>query len=139
MNFEHAHPVALCVLSMLAWLAVSIPMLWPFTLQRFMDRSPFVLSVANLLLELAVMILPKAFRGTFEFFLGHSVYYKRFETDWQWINRWEMHVGSAFFWIMLAGATWGLFNLCRGRARISNSFALGVTLLIVYYRSHFPL
>jgi len=137
MNFEHEHVLALCVISLLVWIVVSAAALWPFSRQRLRDRLPFVLSIANLALELAAMDLPKAFRGIFESLLGHSIYGKRFETDWQWINRWEIYVGSVFFWGIVLGGIWGLINLIRGRARITSGLAVAVAVLIGVYRNFF--
>lgn len=143
MDFERNHVMALCALSLLVWVGVSAAALWPFSWQRFRDRFPFILSIANLALELAVMDLPKAFRGTFEVFLGHSIYEMRFtksgniETGWQWINRWEGHVGSLFFWGIILGGAGGLINLFVGRARVTSGFALAAAVLFVVYRSFF--
>jgi hypothetical protein len=143
MDFERNHPIAVCALSLLVWVGASVVTLWPFSWQRFRDRFPFILSIANLSLELAVMDLPKAFRGLFEVFLGHSIYEMRFaksgniETGWQWINRWEGDVGSLFFWGIVLGGIWGLINLIRGRARVTSGVAFAVAFLIGVYRSFF--
>lgn len=83
------------------------------------------------------MVSPKGFRGVFEGLLGHSIYAKRFETDWQWINRWEMVTGKLFFWLTVVGGLWAIVNLCRRRAWISNLLALIVALLLYYFRTHF--
>jgi len=136
-GFARNHEFAFCMFWLLVWVAVFAGVLWPFSWQRLGDRLPFVLSITNLALELVVMDLPKAFPGIFQFFLGHSVYAKRFETDWQWINRWEIYVGSVFFWGVVLGGIWGLVNLARGRARITSGLALTVAALIVIYRSFF--
>jgi len=134
MNFEHTHPTFLCLLAFLVWLVVFVPMLWPFSLKRIIDRMPFVLCFSNFTLELGVMVSPKGFRRVFEALLGHSIYAKRFETDWQWINRWETVVGKLFFWLAVAGGLWGIVNLCRRHAWISNLLAVIMALLLCIFR-----
>jgi hypothetical protein len=129
MDFEHAHPLALCFIAVLIWLVLSVPVLWPFSRERIKDRFPFILTVANYPLGLAVMDLPKALPGQFESLLGHSIYAHRFDTDWQWINRWEMAVAPILRYGMMIGAVWGLANLVRGRARIINTLAVAATIL----------
>jgi hypothetical protein len=142
-NFARNHELAFCALWLLVWMVALAAALWPFSWQRLGDRFPFILSIANLALEMAVMDLPKAFRGTFEVFLGHSIYEMRFtksgniETGWQWINRWEGHVGSLFFWGIVLGGIWGLINLIRGRARITSGLAVAVAVLISVYLNFF--
>lgn len=137
MSLEHSHPMLLCILALVAWVMVCVLMFWPFSLKRVTDRMPFVVCFGNLPLELAVMVSPKGFRGVFEGLLGHSIYAKRFETDWQWINRWEMVSGKLFFWLTVVGGLWAIVNLCRRRAWISNLLAVIVTLLLYYFRTRF--
>ena len=137
MNFEHAHPMLFCILALLAWLIVCVLMLWPFSLERVTDRIPFVVCFGNLPLGLAVAVSPKAFRNIFEALLSHSIYAKRFETDWQWINRWEMVVAKLFFWLTAVGGLWAIGNLCRRRALMSNLLTVIITLILYYYRIYF--
>ena len=82
------------------------------------------------------MILPKAFRGLFESLLGHSIYALRFETDWQWLNRWEMVIAPIIRWGLVLGAIGGMINLVRGRDCIINSLAVAVGLLLYYLATH---
>lgn len=132
MDFEHAHPLASFAFSLLAFLVLSGSVMWPFSCKRLWDRFPFILTVALFPLGYAIMILPEAFPGLFESLLGHSIYGLRSETDWQWINRWEMGVAPIIRWALVLGAIGGVINLVRGRARIINSVALAVGLLAYY-------
>jgi hypothetical protein len=136
MEFEHAHPFASWALWMLAWLLVSASVLWPFSWERLKDRYPFMLTVANFPLEAVVMDMPNALPGLFEYFLGHSIYAHRFETDWQWINRWEIGVGPIFRWGFVLGAIGGLINLIRGRDLIINTLAVAAGLFFYYLSTH---
>jgi hypothetical protein len=136
MNFEHAHPLASFAFSLLAFLVLSGSVMWPFSWKRLGDRFPFILTVAIFPLGYAMMILPKAFRGLFESLLGHSIYALRFETDWQWINRWEMVIAPIIRWGLVLGAIGGMINLVRGRDRIINSLAVAVGLLLYYLATH---
>jgi hypothetical protein len=104
-----------------------------------MDRIPFVICFGNLPLELAVMVSPKGLRRMFEGLLGHSIYGKRFETDWQWINRWEMGVGILFFWLTMIGGLFAIVNLCRRRGWISNLLAVIIAVFFYYFRTRFGL
>jgi hypothetical protein len=136
MDFEHAHPLASFAFSLLAFLVLSGSVMWPFSWKRLGDRFPFILTVAIFPLGYAMMILPKAFRGLFESLLGHSIYALRFETDWQWINRWEMVIAPIIRWGLVLGAIGGMINLVRGRDRIINSLAVAVGLLLYYLATH---
>ena len=136
MDFEHAHPLASFAFSLLAFLVLSGSVMWPFSWKRLGDRFPFILTVAIFPLGYAMMILPKAFRGLFESLLGHSIYALRFETDWQWINRWEMVIAPILRWGLVLGAIGGMINLVRGRDRIINSLAVAVGLLLYYLATH---
>ena len=137
MDFEHTHPLLLCLLALLGWLIVCVLMLWPFSLKRGIDKVPFVICFGSIPLELAVMVSPKGLRHIFEWFLGHSIYAKRFDTDWQWINRWEMAVATLFFWLIVVGGLFAIVNLGRRRSWISNLLAVIITLLFCYFRMHF--
>src|SRR5580704_7881350 len=136
MDFEHAHPLASFAFSLLAFLVLSGSVMWPFSWKRLGDRFPFILTVAIFPLGYAMMILPKAFRGLFESLLGHSIYALRFETDWQWINRWEMVIAPIIRWGLVLGAIGGMINLVRGRDCIINSLAVAVGLLLYYLATH---
>ena len=139
MDFERAHPLASFALSLLVFLVFSVAVMWPFSWKRFGDRFPFLLTVALFPLGYAMMILPTAFPGVFESLLGHSIYAHRFETDWQWINRWEMGVGPIFRWAFVLGIVGGLVNLVRGRDRTINSVSVAVGLAHYYLASHIGL
>ena len=130
------HPVAIVVLSALAWIVASYAVLRPFGRREITDRLPFVLTITNLALQLAVIIAPKAFPGLFDRLLGHSIYAKRFETDWQWINRWEIGVDRVFRWLLVLGAVWGVINLIRRRSIALNAVALVGALLLLYMETH---
>jgi hypothetical protein len=132
MDFEHAHPFATFVFSLLAFLVLAGSVLWPFSWKRLGDRFPFILTVAILPLGYAIMIMPKAFPGLFEWLLGHSIYAHRYETDWQWINRWEMGVAPIFRWALVLGVIGGLINLGRGRELIVNLLAAAAGFLLYY-------
>lgn len=112
--------------------------MWPFSWKRLGDRFPFILTVAILPLGYATAILPKAFPGLFESLLGHSIYAHRSETDWQWINRWEMGIGPIFRWALVLGAIGGLINLVRVRGRdvVINLLAVAVGFLLYYMATH---
>jgi hypothetical protein len=139
MDFEQTHPLAFCVFLALAWFVLSAAVLWPLSWKRLVDRLPFILTAANFFLGIAVGILPKALPGLFETLLGHSIYAHRFETDWQWINRWEFAVARVFRWGIELGAIGGLVNLLRGlnlSDRIINAIAVLVGLAIYYMSTH---
>ena len=136
MDFEHAHPLATFGLSLLAFLVLSGSVMWPFSWKRLGDRFPFILTVAIFPLGYAIVILPRAFPGLFESLLGHSIYAHRFETDWQWINRWEIGVAPIVRWALAVGAIAGLINLVRGRERVINSLAVAVGLFLYYLAIH---
>jgi hypothetical protein len=136
MDFEYAHPLASFAFSLLAFLVLSGSVMWPFSWKRLGDRFPFILTVAILPLGYAMMILPKAFPSLFESLLGHSIYAHRSETDWQWINRWEMVIAPIIRWGLVVGAIGGLINLVRGRDRIINSLAVAVGWLLYYLATH---
>ena len=136
MDFERAHPLASFACSLLVFLALSGSVMWPFSWKRLRDRFPFLLTVALFPLGYAMMILPEAFPGLFEFRLGHSIYAHRFETDWQWINKWEMVIAPIIRWAFVLGAIAGLINLVRGRDRIINSVAVAVGLSLFYLATH---
>jgi hypothetical protein len=136
MDFGRAHPLASFACSLLVFLALSGSVMWPFSWKRLGDRYPFLLSVALLPLEYAVIILPTTFPGLFESLLGHSIYAHRFETDWQWINRWEMGAGPIFRWALVFGIVGGLANLVGVRDRIINSVAVAVGLSLYYLATH---
>jgi lipid-A-disaccharide synthase-like uncharacterized protein len=136
MDFEHAHPLATFAVSLLAFLVLAGSVMWPFSWKRLGDSFPFILTVAIFPLGYAMMILPEAFPGLFESLLGHSIYSHRFETDWQWLNRWEMGVAPIIRWALVLGAIGGLINLVRGRDRIINSLALAVGILLYYLAIH---
>jgi hypothetical protein len=135
MNFEHAHPLAFCVFSTIIWITISAAVLWPFSWSRLIDRLPFILTVANYFGGFAVMILPHALPGPFESLLGHSIYAKRFDTDWQWVNRWEFVVAPVWRWGFELGAIVGLLNLVRKldlSDRIFNVLAVAVGVALYY-------
>jgi hypothetical protein len=99
------------------------------------DRLPFILTAANFFLGIAVGILPKALPGLFERLLGHSIYAHRFETDWQWINRWEFVVARVFRWGFELGVVGGFLNLVRKldvSDRIFSALALAAGVAIYY-------
>ncbi|MGA8305205.1 MAG: hypothetical protein WB723_05975 [Candidatus Acidiferrales bacterium] len=130
------HPVAIVVLSALAWIVASYAALRPFGRREITDRLPFVLTISNLALQLTLIISPKAFPGLFDRLLGHSIYEKRFETDWQWINRWEIGVDRVFRWLLILGAVWSVINLIRQRSIALNAAALVGALLLLYMETH---
>ena len=130
------HPIAIVVLSALAWIVASYAALRPLGRREIADRLPFVLTITNLALQLALIISPKAFPGLFDRLLGHSIYAKRFETDWQWINRWEIGVDHVFRWLLILGAVWGVINLIRQRSVALNAAALVGALLLLYMETH---
>jgi hypothetical protein len=103
-----------------------------------MNKTPSPTSYSNdkNAARLTTWILPIAFPGPFESMLSHSIYAKRFETDWQWINRREMVIAPVIRWTLVAGAIGGLINLVRGRDRIINSLAVAVGLLLYYLATH---
>ena len=138
MDFEHAHPLASFIFSFLAFLVLSGSVMWPFSWKRLGDRFPFILTVAIFPLGYAMMILPKAFPGIFESLLGHSIYAHRSETDWQWINKWEIVVAPIVRWALVLGAVGGLINLVRVRGRdvVINLLALAVGLSLYYLAIH---
>jgi hypothetical protein len=136
MDFERAHPLATFAFSLLAFLILAGSVMWPFTWKRLGDRFPFLLTVAIFPFGYAITILPAAFPGLFESMLGHSIYAHRFDTDWQWINRWEMGIGPIFRWPVVLGVIGGLINLVRGRDRIINSVAVAVGLSLYYLATH---
>jgi hypothetical protein len=101
MDFEHEHPLATFAFYLLAFLVLAGCVMWPFGWKRLGDRFPFLLTVGLFPFGYAMTILPKAFPGLFESLLGHSIYAHRFDTDWQWINRWEIGMGSIFRWVSI--------------------------------------
>jgi hypothetical protein len=135
MDFEHTHPLAFCVFLVLAWFVLSAAVLWRLSWKRLVDRLPFILTPANFFLGIAMGTLPKGLPGLFETLLGHSIYAHRFETDWQWINRWEFAVARVFRWGIELGAIGGLLNLVRRldlSDRIINALALAAGVAIYY-------
>jgi hypothetical protein len=130
MSFDHAHPLLAFVLPTLVWMALLIATFWPFSWERLRDRLPFVLTVGSVALDFAATTMPKAFPGIFESLLGHSIYAQRFDTDWQWINRWEIATGTVFEWSYSVGAVLALINLARRRAVLLNVLALTAAAII---------
>jgi hypothetical protein len=133
------HPAAIFAISLTIWIVASYAVLRPFGRTQFVDRLPFVLTITNLALELALMEMPKAFPGLFDWLLGHSIYAHRFETDWQWINRWEMGVASDFRLLVILGAIWGVVNLFRRRSVVLNSLAVVGALILLVWETHMGL
>jgi hypothetical protein len=138
MDFEHAHPLASFVFASLVFLVLAGSVMWPFSWKRLRDRFPFILTVAILPLGYAIAILPKAFPGLFESLLGHSIYARRYETDWQWIIRWEIVVAPIVRWALVLGVIGGLINLVRVRGRdvVINLLAVAVGFFLYYLAIH---
>ncbi len=142
-GFEQAHPLGACILYLLAWLAISGAVLWPFSRARLLDRFPFVLCIANALLGLAIDGLPEALPRIFETAIRHSIHAVITHTSGQtlismpWVESWQESVEGVFFWCAVAGGIWGVVNLCRRRAWITNGLAVGYTLWgILFGLSH---
>jgi hypothetical protein len=127
------------MIATLIWLVTLYSTLRPFSAELLLDRFPFVLTVANLALEYALMVLPEALPNLVGSLLGHSIYWIRSEGGWQWLNRWEIWVGSVFTWGFIIGGIWGLVNLTRGKSPILNAIAVVVTLLLLYMFTHIGL
>jgi len=139
MSFERSYPAIAFTVSFLIWAVAALGVMWPLGLPRLVDRLPFILVVPGLALGYSLMILPKAFPGFFEWLLGHSIYALRFETDWQWINRWEMWVARVFRWLLILGAIWGIVNLSRRKAIILNGLAVIAAVTLLYFETRMGL
>ncbi|MGB6844203.1 MAG: hypothetical protein WBE09_04860 [Candidatus Acidiferrales bacterium] len=137
--FERAHPLVACILYLAAWLVASGAVLWPFSRTRLIDRIPFVLCIVNALLGLAIDALPEAARGIFETVIRHSVFAMTTVTSggtlviMPWVESWQETIEDIFFWCAVGGAVWGLINLFRRRAWITNALAVGYTLWGLFY------
>jgi hypothetical protein len=70
--------------------------------------------------------------------LGHSIYARRYETDWEWIIRWEIVVAPIVRWALVLGAIGGLINLVRVRGRdvVINLLAVAVGFFLYYLATH---
>jgi hypothetical protein len=130
MVFLRVHPTASFVIFATGWLIVAYSALRPFTLQRLNDRLPFMLCVPSYLLEMALLVLPKAFPQAFDTILGHSIYFARYDTDLRWIDRWGAFVGWFYILGIILGGGWAVVNLIKQRAWIMNTLAVVAALFI---------
>lgn len=132
-----AYPRAACILYTLLWASVSAWLLWPFSRQKFLDRLPLVLCVLSPVLGTVIVVLPKAFPGLFQSIIGHSVYADSVKVAGNttitspWAEMWEENVDSIFLWVLAVGTLWGIVNLWRRRAWVSNGIAVGYTAVYV--------
>jgi len=130
-DFAHSDPAVACVVYTAAWAAVSAAILWPFSRERFLDRSPIILTLVTGLLLNAIEVLPVALPRFFEFFINHSIYSEvsirqvhNTLVSMTWVERWQELAGQTFLWVSAAGAFWAAINLCRRRAWITNTLAV---------------
>ncbi len=129
--FERLHPLLACIFYLAVWFTASGMALWPFSLTRILDRLPIVLCLSGVFLAGAVDTLPKAVPHVFELAIGHSIY--AMKTTKQptgtlfsepWIEAWQDGADAIFVWVVAAAGVWGLVNLFRRRAWISNMVAV---------------
>lgn len=131
-----AYPRFACILYGLLWVVVSAWLLWPFSRQKSMDRLPLILCVLSPVLGTVIAVLPNAFPGLFQSIIGHSVYADSVKAVGSttitspWLETWEENIDSIFLLVLGAGTLWGIVNLCRRRAWVSNGIA--VAYAVVY-------
>ena len=133
--FERGHPLGTCTLSLIVWLGLSGAALWPFTRAKLIDRLPFVLCIGSIFLSGVLYDLPRAFSRIFEAVIQHSIYAIETTKDRSgtlfsepWIEAWQDGGDVVIIWLTLIGALWGLVNLVRRRAWISNALAVVYTI-----------
>jgi len=132
-----SHPAIACILYAALWAAISAAVLWPFSLDRVVNRRPIVFAVIMLLLLAeSIELLPLAVPHFFESRLGHSI--NAWTTTREaggtlfsepWLERWQETSDTVFLWISFGGAVWGIVNLCRRRAWVWNSIAVAYVAL----------
>lgn len=142
LSLDHSHPVVACILYLGLWAVISVAFLWPFSRESFLDRLPIVLTLVTELLDAAIEVLPAAVARPFEALLGHSIWAATTTKEangmlltMPWIERWQEGVGAIFIWVGILGALWAILNLCRRRAWVTNTIALGY-MAVVWFFGH---
>lgn len=119
LKVAESSPVAGFFLLLFGALALSIFLFWPFTKTRAILRFPFFLVCIYFFLNQAMIVMPRAFPGAFEFFLGHSVTapvtHIHAKTAMQvqepWILSWRSDLTMFLNYVTVVGFLWGLANL----------------------------
>jgi hypothetical protein len=105
----------------------------PFGWQHLLDRLSLFLVTGGALLTIAIGDLPDALPGTFERYLGHSLYQMVYRQEGPgstfgelWINSWQDGTATLFECLVLAAVLLAIVNLFRRRAVRVNTIALCV-------------
>jgi hypothetical protein len=101
--------------------------------ESLVSRGPLFLVCFLIFFYIGFARLPLALPGLFERLLGHSVWVEfmpparmnvtQVGGTW-WLVRWFDPVRTSYFYVVLGGMVWAVFNLARRRALKSNARSL---------------